>query len=245
MDAQHVIADRYSLAEPLPGSVTGLSWHAVDQWSGQQVVITRVPVSGLEDAELVRVRQEIAREIRVLSGLRHDRLARPIGVVPGHGDLWVVSELAPDVTMAGELRRRGTLGPAEVARWGADVADGLVAAHGAGVVHRNLSAGVVGIAADGRAVVSGFATTVLIPRNPRAGVPAHLAPEMAWGAPPSSASDIFALGAMLYSAVEGRDPFPAGDHVLAPPQRAGLLGDLLVPMMHPDPAQRPSAMGVA
>src|SRR5262249_40348667 len=95
-----------------------------------------------------------------------------------------------------------------------------------------------------RAVVSGFATTVLSPRNPRDGAPAHLAPEAARGARPSSASDIFALGAMLYSAVEGRDPFPAGDHVVTLPQRAGLLRDLLVPMLHPDPGQRPSAIAV-
>jgi hypothetical protein len=60
MRTQRVIADRYSLVEPLPGSATGIGWRAQDLWSGQSVVITRVPVSGLVGHELPHAYQEIA-----------------------------------------------------------------------------------------------------------------------------------------------------------------------------------------
>jgi serine/threonine protein kinase len=255
MDAQRLIAGRYSLVEPLPGSATGLSWCATDQWSGQPVVIMRVPVSSLEGDELLRARQEIAREVRVLGGLSNDHLARPLDVVLDAGDLWVASEPLPGVTMAAELARRGMVGPPEVARWGRDVADGLAAAHGAGVLHRDLHAGVIGLVPDGRVVVGGFAT-VVTPEDLCDGVPVHVAPEVAWGAPPSPASDIFALGVMLYQAVEGQGPFPSAtdrdrllaavrEGAVAAPPRAGLLKDPLMRMLDPDPAQRPAALAVA
>jgi eukaryotic-like serine/threonine-protein kinase len=256
MRTQRVIADRYSLVEPLPGSATGIGWRAQDLWSGQSVVITRVPVSGLVGHELPHAYQEIASNVRALGGLQHDRVARMLDVVLDTDDLWVASEPLPGVTMADELARRAAVGLEEVARWGCDVADGLAAAHGVDVPHRTLHANVVGITEDGRAVVGGFATTVVTPEGLRSGTPVHVAPEVGRGAKPSPASDVFALGAMLYLAVEGREPFPAAVDsdqllaavtagVVAAPQRAGWLGDSLIRMLHPDPAQRPAAAAVA
>ncbi len=254
MRTQRLIADRYSLVEPLPGSATG--WRAQDLWSGQLVAITRVLASGLVGDELLRARHEIAGEVRALGGLQHDRLARTMDVVLDADDLWVVSELLPGVTMADELARRGAVGPEEAARWGRDVAGGLAVAHGVGVPHRDLHAGIVGLAEDGRAVVGGFVSTVVTLEGLRSGTPVHVAPEVARGAKPSAAADVFALGAMLYLAVEGHGPFPVAadrDQLLAAvsagalvaPQRAGRLSDPLMRMLHPDPAQRPPAVAVA
>ncbi len=251
---QRLIAERYSLVGPLPGSAAGIGWRAQDLWSGQLVAITRVPVSGLVGDELLRAYHEIAGEVRVLGGLQHDRLVRTMDVVLDADDLWVASELLAGVTMADELARRGAVGPEEVARWGRDVADGLAAAHCVGVPHRNLHAGMVGLAEDGRAVVGGFATTVVTPAALRTGTPVHVAPEVARGASPSPAADVFALGAMLYLAVEGRGPFLAVDRdqllaavafAVAAPRRAGRLSELLMRMLHPDPAQRPVVVAVA
>ena len=242
MPAQRLIADRYSLIEPLPGSATAIAWRAQDLWSGQLVVLTPVPLSSLADHQ--RARHDIASDARALGRVRHDRLAQTADVVLDADELWVASEPLPGVTLAEELARRGAVGPEQVARWGRDVAAGLAAAHRAGALHRNLHAGVVGIAHDGRAVVGGFATT------PASEAPVHLAPEVAGGAAPSPAADVFALGAMLYVAVEGRRPFPAAADsdpagAVAVPRRAGWLSDPLMRMLHPDPAQRPTAAVVA
>ena len=256
MRTPRLIADRYFLVEPLAGSAIGGGWRAQDLWSGQLVVTMLVPMSTLVDRELARARHEIASEVRVLGGLQHDRLARAMDVVLKADDLWVVSEPLPAVTLADELARRGAVGPEEVARWGRDVAEGLAAAHGIDVAHRNLPAGMVGLAEDGGAVVGGFATTVVTLEGLRNGTPVHVAPEVARGAKPSPAGDVFALGVLLYIAVEGRGPFPAAadrDQLLAAvtadavaaPQRPGRLSDPLMRMLHPDPAQRPAAAAVA
>jgi eukaryotic-like serine/threonine-protein kinase len=256
MHPQRLIADRYSLVEPMPGSAADLGWRARDLWSGQLVVVTRVPVAGLVGQELLGARHAIAGEVRVLGGLQHDRLARTIDVVLDADDLWVTSETLPGITLADELARLGAVRPERVARWGRDVADGLAVAHGAGVQHRNLHAGVVGIAEDGGAVVGGFASTVVTPDGLRSGTPVHVAPEVARGADPSPAADVFALGAMLYLAVEGHGPFPATEDrqqllaavtagAVTTPRRAGQLSGPLMRMLHPDPAQRPTAAVVA
>ncbi|MGH3901511.1 MAG: hypothetical protein ACRDTA_25315, partial [Pseudonocardiaceae bacterium] len=191
MGTQRVVAERYSLVEPLPGSATGIGWRARDLWSGQLVAITRVPVSGLVGHELLRAYHEIAGEVRALNGLQHDRIVRTMEVVLDADDLWVAAELLPGVTMADELARRGAVGPQEVAR----------------------------------------------------------------GANPSPTADVFALGATLYLAVEGRGPLLAAadqDQLLAAvafavaaPQRAGRLSELLMRMLHPDPAWRPAVVAVA
>lgn len=99
MHTQRLIADRYSLVEPLPGSATGVGWRAQDRWTGQLVAITRVPMSGLVGDELLRVRHEIGGEVRALGGLQHDRLVRTVDVVLDADDLWVASEPPPGVTM--------------------------------------------------------------------------------------------------------------------------------------------------
>lgn len=64
MRTRRLIADRYSLVEPLPGSATGSGWRAQDLWSGQLVMITRIPVSDLTDRELARTRHQIVGEVR-------------------------------------------------------------------------------------------------------------------------------------------------------------------------------------
>ena len=87
------------------------------------------------------------------------------------------------------------------------------------------------------------------------GTPAYMAPEAYQGNFPPR-SDVFALGVMLYLAVEGRGPFPSATNrdqllvavtagAVAPPQRTGQLGDPLMRMLHPDPALRPAAAAVA
>ena len=121
---------------------------------------------------------------------------------------------------------------------GSQVADGLAAAHSAGVVHRDVKPGNVLIADDGLVKLTDFGVSravdeVQLTRTGLiAGTPAFLAPEVARGQDPTAASDVFALGATLYAAVEGQPPFGLDDNAYAllhrvatgavqPPQRAG------------------------
>ena len=141
---------------------------------------------------------------------------------------------------------------------GRQVADGLAAAHAAGVVHRDVKPGNVLIADDGRVKLTDFGVSravddVQLTRTGLiAGTPAFLSPEVARGQVPTAASDIFALGATLYAAVEGHPPFGLDDNAYAllhkvatgspePPQQAGALTALIMRLLADDPEQRPTA----
>ncbi len=81
MRTQRLAAKRYSPVELLLGSATGIGWRAQDLWSGQLVMIARVPASNLAGQELLCAWDEIAGEARVVADLRHDRLAKVLDVV--------------------------------------------------------------------------------------------------------------------------------------------------------------------
>ena len=140
----------------------------------------------------------------------------------------------------------------QVAAIGRDVADGLAAAHAAGVVHRDVKPGNVLIGTDGRVKLTDFGVSravddVQLTRTGLiAGTPAFLAPEIAQGRTPTAASDVFALGATLYAAVEGVPPFGLDDNAYAllhkvateapnAPQHAGPL----TPVLHAAARGRP------
>lgn len=256
MVTERLISDHYRLIEQLPASPRRVRWRARDEWSGRLVTAARVPMPGLVGSEILAARCGLAREVRVMEGRKHPHTVWLTDAVLDADDLWVISEPGPMVTLAEALAGCGRVQPEQAARWGRDIADGLAAAHGAGVLHRDLHAGVVFLTEDGAAVVDGFATTVVSRRALRAGTPVHVAPEIAFGTDePSPAADIFALGAVLYNAVEGHGPFPDdGDRamllqtsaagVVIVPQRTGHLTGLLMRMLHPDPSGRPSAAAV-
>jgi hypothetical protein len=171
-------------------------------------------------------------------------------------------EYVPSRSLHELVHDRGSLPWPEVAALGAQVAAGLAAAHAAGIVHRDMKPGNVLVTADGTAKVSDFgishafdditvtATGILV------GTPAYLAPEVARGAAPDFASDVCALGATLYMAVEGRPPFGTEDNPIAvvhrvatgqwdEPTRAGELAPMLARMMALDPRDRPTMTEVA
>jgi serine/threonine protein kinase len=126
------------------------------------------------------------------------------------------------------------------------------------VVHRDVKPGNVLIAEDGRVKITDFGVSravddVQLTRTGLiAGTPAFLAPEIARGHEPTAASDVFALGSTLYTAVEGIPPFGLDDNAYAllhkvamgdvtPPQQAGPLEQVLMTLLATDPLDRPTA----
>ncbi len=176
--------------------------------------------------------------------------------------------IAMDYVSGGDLkdllREHGPLTPAEVARVGADVAAGLAAVHGAGVVHRDVKPANIlmdsatspptprvadfGVARISDTVASGHVTGIM-------GTPLYMAPEILSAQVPSAAADIYSLGVVLYEASCGTPPFtgtPAqllGQHARRAPGRPdGVpdpLWDLVTAMLAKQPAVRPSAQDVA
>jgi serine/threonine protein kinase len=178
------------------------------------------------------------------------------------GQLWLVMQFIPSITLAAVLAQGGSLLPNEAAKVGTAVASALAAAHAVGIVHRDVKPGNILIAEDGAALISDFGIAralgdaTLTSSGMIHGTPAYLAPEVARGSEANFASDVFSLGSTLYSALEGRPPFGTDDNTMAllhrvasgqfpPPQRGGPLTPVIMDMLAIDMDLRPSMGAVA
>jgi serine/threonine protein kinase len=170
-------------------------------------------------------------------------------------------EYLPSRSLAQVLFDDGSLPPDPVAQIGAQVADALAAAHAAGIVHRDVKPAnvLVGQSGDVEGLVKitdfgishAIGDVTLTQTGLITGTPAFLAPEVAQGTEMTEASDVFSLGATLYTCLEGQPPFGRDDNALRllhrvaggsvrPPIRAGALTASLMAMLTDDPATRPT-----
>lgn len=111
--------------------------------------------------------------------------------------------------LADVIREQGRLPATEVIRIALQVLEALTSAHAVGVVHQNLTTSTVLLRPDGTAVLSDFGGPEGNPET--AGCPEFLAPERANGGRATPATDLWALGCLIYTAVEGRSPFARED----------------------------------
>jgi serine/threonine-protein kinase len=144
-------------------------------------------------------------------------------VVDGN-DLALVMDLVRGTDLRTRLDRERRLSPEAAVAIVADIADGLAAAHAAGVVHRDVKPenvlldmqGPLGPGGAHPALLTDFGVAKLIdsPRRTRAtkiiGTPDYLAPEIVEGLPPRAAVDIYALATVLYELLAGFTPFGGG-----------------------------------
>jgi tRNA A-37 threonylcarbamoyl transferase component Bud32 len=254
------IGNRYRIEEPIGTGAMGAVWRAVDELLGRTVAVKELlsVMPGTSGTEIEESRQRILREGRIGARLQHANVISMFDVVIHEDSPWLVMEYLSSESLAARLAVHGRLAAAEVAEIGRQMADGLAAAHLAGVVHRDVKPGNVLIAANGLVKLTDFGVSravdeVQLTRTGLiAGTPAYLAPEVAQGREPTAASDVFALGATLYAAVEGTPPFGLDDNAYAllhkvatvepePPRQAGPLAGVLMRLLSVDPEDRPSA----
>jgi serine/threonine protein kinase len=171
----------------------------------------------------------------------------------------IVMELVPFRSLRDAVAEDGPMSPAEAARVGLSVLAALRAVHGAGVVHRDVKPANILLGPQGRVVLADFGiakaadSPALTASGVLLGSPSYLAPERARGGRAGAAADLWALGASLYAAVEGRPPFER-DSVIAsltavvadepePAPRAGPLWPVIESLLRKDPAARLDAAG--
>ncbi|OKI23208.1 hypothetical protein A6A25_35375 [Saccharothrix sp. CB00851] len=249
-----LVAGRYRLRGRVGAGAMGVVWQALDERLDRVVALKQLVVP--EGSDPVAAVGRAAREARIAARLQHPNAVTVHDVVEDDGKPVLVMEYLPARTLA-DLIAQGPLPAERVLRIGAQIAGALAAAHAAGIVHRDVKPGNVLLTEDGTAKITDFGIAravgdVTVTRTGLlAGTPAFLSPEVARGGEPGPASDVFALGATLYAAVEGRPPFGDGDNAIAllhavaaghfaPPTQAGPLTEVLLDLLRIDPATRPT-----
>jgi beta-lactam-binding protein with PASTA domain/predicted Ser/Thr protein kinase len=255
-----LIAGRYELSARISKGGMGAVWRARDRRLRREVAVKLLHAWIAEDAEL---RRRFAREARVLAPLEHEHIVRLYDYGEDGETPFLVIELVEGANL-GEVARNRTFSWGQAVEIALPVAAALSYAHARGIVHRDLTPGNVLIeSATGRVVVSDFglariarSATSVTTQGMLLGTPEYWSPEQARGADSETATDMYALGCLLFWLVSGRTPFEGDDrlavglrraHEAAPSLAAcapGAPGDaveLVDALLAPEPADRPTA----
>ncbi|KOV84431.1 serine/threonine protein kinase [Nocardia sp. NRRL S-836] len=181
----------------------GVVWLAEDRVIGRQVALKELRTTETE---------RVLREARTAGRLNSPNVVGIYDVIVEHGVTYLVMELVEAPTLATVMARRA-LSEDEVADIGLQTLNALEAAHAAGIVHRDVKPSNIMVLPDGRVKLAdfGIARAVddpgLTATGGIMGSPGYMAPELFAGKQPSPASDLWALGATMFHAIEGRAPF--------------------------------------
>ncbi|MET7959636.1 serine/threonine-protein kinase [Micromonospora zamorensis] len=210
-----LLASRYRRLLPIGDTATpGRVWLARDEVLDRHVALKQIALPGwVSDAERSRLRDRTLGEVRGLAGLDHPGVVGMWDVLSAEGYLWLVMEHVPSRSLSEVVATDGPLAPAEVARVGLRLLAALGAAHSMGVVHREVRPQNVLLVDGGRVLLGGFGLSIFDSRDPATVTAAtlstvqYVAPERARDGRSTPATDLWALGATLYLAAEGRTPW--------------------------------------
>ncbi|MFH9982634.1 serine/threonine-protein kinase [Streptomyces sp. NPDC017179] len=253
-----LLSGRYRLADAIGSGGMGRVWRAHDEVLHRTVAIKELTAAlyvAESDQEVLLARTRA--EARAAARINHSAVVTVHDVLEHDGRPWIVMELVEGSSLADALKERDRMDPAEAARIGLWVLRALRAAHAAGVLHRDVKPGNVLLGEDGRVLLTDFGIaqiegdTTITRTGEVVGSVDYLAPERVRGHDPGPASDLWALGATLYTAVEGLSPFrrtsplstmqAVVDEEPREPRHAGPLAPVITALLRKDPADRPQA----
>ena len=201
-----VVCDRFRIDGVLGVGGTGTVFRALDLEREEIVALKAIP----HDATL---RQRARREASVAGKLRHPNVVRLRSVHEDGQYVYIASDIVEGVDLAGALRQ-GQLGDAPLLRVAAAVCAGLAHAHEHGVVHRDVKPANVLLGRDGTVRVLDFGIATLDEPDATVddrmlGTLSYMAPESCLGGRPTPATDVWAVGVMVYEALTGANPYRA------------------------------------
>ena len=254
-----LVLDRYRPLKPLGRGGSGSVWLAHDERTGLEVALKIVPREGKRAARAMR-------EMEAASRLRHERCVRAYDFAGDDGHVYIAYEYVRGQTLRDAIRK-GELDDVAAVEASAQVLEGLAHAHRRGIVHRDVKPSnvllednpevAVRVLDFGLAQFDDADTLTAVGDVP--GTLAYISPERLGGADATTASDVWAVGVMLWEALVGNHPFwgvPLPEVAAAiaggaPPlstRRGDLPRRLLAAVesaLHVDPARRPTASQLA
>ncbi|GAA2447761.1 serine/threonine-protein kinase [Streptomyces glaucus] len=257
-------AGRYRLQDVIGRGAMGEVWRGVDEMLGRPVAVKLMLPQDSDPTAVSRFRLEAQTAGR----LHHPHVVGVLDFGEYEGRLFLVMELVEGDSLARVLAHGGPLPAERVARIAAEAAAGLAAAHRQGIVHRDIKPANLLLDADGTLKIGDFGIArflddpgaALTATGQIVGTSLYLAPERALGRPAGPASDVYALGCVLYQLLTGRPPFQADsplavlhqhlDAVPVPPRQLGLglppaFENYLLGLLAKQPEDRPTAEEVA
>lgn len=207
VSVHELVAGRYRPMEVAHRETNRVSWYGEDTNAEQPCLLTQVTLPFAPDAEGAgRITAGIRRTTDVMVLLCPTRVAPVVDAVEEAGTLWTVTNWIDGTPLGQLLAQQGTFHYVRAARIGLELLDILEAAHNEGITHGELSPGQVFVRDRGSVVLTGFglAGATLAPRIT---APSYASPEQARDERIGPAADLWALGAILYTLVEGHPPF--------------------------------------
>ncbi|GFE13292.1 hypothetical protein Sgleb_13390 [Streptomyces glebosus] len=258
-----LIAGRYRLQDVVGRGAAGEVWRAFDESLGRPVAVKLLLPQGSDPSAASRFRLEAQTAGR----LNHPHVVGVLDFGEHEDRLFLVMELVEGDSLA-RLAGSGPLPAERVALIAAQAAAGLAAAHRQNIVHRDIKPANLLLDAAGALKLGDFGIArfvddpgaALTATGQIVGTSLYLAPERALGRPAGPASDVYALGCVLYQLLTGRPPFQADtalailhQHLDASPVPPRQLGTSLPPafesyllgLLNKQPEDRPTADQVA
>nr|WP_244375652.1 serine/threonine-protein kinase [Streptomyces ficellus] len=260
MGAGLVLAGRYRLSEAIGRGGMGKVWRAHDEVLHRTVAVKELTAGKYaSEADRAVLHARTQKEARAAARITHPAVVTVHDVLEHDDRPWIVMQYVdgPSLADAAKAAEGRRIDAREAARIGLHVLGALRAAHAAGVLHRDVKPGNVLLARDGRVLLTDFGIAAIegdstITRTGElVGSIEYLAPERVRGGDPGPASDLWSLGATLYTAVEGASPFHRTSPISVmqavvteeppPAEHAGALAPVIVALLRKDPADRPDA----
>jgi serine/threonine protein kinase len=254
--------DRYRIEAPLGSGGMARVYRARHTYLEQDFAVKILHGEIAADKDLAR---RFHREAKALSRIKHANVVNIVdfGSTP-EGLLFMVMEFLDGPTLSGVLHAAGPLPARRSAAIVRQVCLGLEAAHARGYVHRDLKPGNIALVEEGgqevvkildfglvRIVEPDGDTEPLTQQGMFFGTPAYMSPEQVQGLEVSPASDLYALGVILYQMLTGSPPFTgdvkqlAHQHITTPPPRPPLehggLTEVAMNLLEKEPRRRPAS----
>ncbi|MFG2195284.1 protein kinase [Streptomyces sp. NPDC048639] len=260
-EGDRLIAGRYRLGARLGRGGMGTVWRATDRVLGREVAVKELRVEeGVPEAEARSQRERTFLEARTVARLAHPGVIVVHDVVEQDERPWIVMELIDGRSLSDQLASEGPVPPREAARIGLELLGALRAAHAHGVLHRDLKpANVLMESSTGRVVLTDFGIaqftggTTITETGSFVGTPEYTAPERMSGGRTGPESDLWSLGALLCTAINGTSPFHRDSlggvlHAVVsddihPPETARPLLPVVRGLLERDPDRRLDAEG--